>query len=146
MSYYIPDLRQQQRQNFRFSLLHNKKEMRGQQPQQVLKDRTVGFNIATPMVIWFCEYLGPQNPLQRHSRFIYLFCRGRGGLRVLPWAFFFSFLCVDSYIKHMKNTPARSESTCEAEEMWEEPFWKELIHESNPLHSVQALQNYLGQW
>lgn len=51
MSYYIPDLRQQQRQNFRFSLLHNKKEMRGQQPQQVLKDRTVGFNIATPTVI-----------------------------------------------------------------------------------------------
>lgn len=48
MSYYIPDLGAHQGRNFKFSLLHKKKEMRGQQPWQVLKDRTVGFNIVTP--------------------------------------------------------------------------------------------------
>lgn len=131
MSYYIPDLRSQQRQNFRFSLLHKKKNVRGQQPWQILKDRTIGFNIVTPMATWIC-----QNPLLRHSRFTYLLCRE--GLTVLPWAFFF-FLCVDSYIKYMKNSPAQSERACEAEELQEEPFWKELIHKSSPLHSVQAL-------
>lgn len=52
---------------------------------------------------------------------------------------FFLFLCMESHIKHMKNSPVHTERDYEAEELQEEPFWKELIHKSNALHSVQAL-------
>lgn len=90
MSYYIPDLRVQQRGNFRFSLFHKKKEMKGQQPWQVLRGRIIAFNIVTPMAIWFCEYLCPQNPLQRHSRFAHLFYRGWVESITLGF-FFFNF-------------------------------------------------------
>lgn len=88
--------------------------MRGQQPWQVLKDRTAGFNIVTPRLFDSVNICAAKTHCKGVQIYI-LILQGRGFESITLDSFF--FLYVDSYIKPIKNTPACSERACEAEEL-----------------------------